>query len=225
MAALGAGTVLSSARDMAKWALSLEKGTLLKPESWKTVFEQVKLSSGRPYPYGFGWFLDTWGSHPFIHHGGNTLGQSADIAQFPDEKVWVVALTNVSGQSYDGLAARIAMYLAPELKVKPRVETKDPDKERSYRLIDAMNAFANQKANAELMEDEMTSLLQTIRGKATAAGLRAGLGKLRSLRFVSEVSEGTDTWVSYVAHFEKRNLNLDLLVSKDRKLVRFRVVP
>jgi len=225
MAGLGAGTVLSSARDMAKWALSLEKRTLLKPESWKAVFEQVKLGSGRPYPYGFGWFLDDIAGHPFIHHGGNTLGQSAVIANFPDEKVWVVALTNVQGQAYEGLASRIGSYLAPELKVKPRVETKDPDIERTYKLIDAMNAFGNQKPNTEFMDDEMIALLQTIRGKATATGLRAAVGKLRSLRYVTEAVEGTDTWVSYVAHFDKRNLNLDLLVSKDRKLVRFRAVP
>ncbi len=46
--------------------------------------------------YGMGWFAEPYRGHTLIHHGGNVEGHSLKIGFIPEEKIGVVALTNVA---------------------------------------------------------------------------------------------------------------------------------
>jgi CubicO group peptidase (beta-lactamase class C family) len=44
--------------------------------------------------YGLGWFVDDYKDQPMMHHGGNTLGFTSDLAFLPEAGIGIVVLTN-----------------------------------------------------------------------------------------------------------------------------------
>jgi hypothetical protein len=44
--------------------------------------------------YGLGWFVDTYKEQPLMHHGGNMLGFTSDLAFLPEAGIGIVVLTN-----------------------------------------------------------------------------------------------------------------------------------
>ncbi|NJM53017.1 MAG: beta-lactamase family protein [Blastocatellia bacterium] len=104
-----AGSINSSARDMAKWItfvmnsgsingkrLVSEKGF----EEW--VKPQNKVTPNGKTNYGLGWFLQDWNGLKIVQHGGNIDGFNSLVAMIPEKKLGFVMLTNVSGSSLGG---------------------------------------------------------------------------------------------------------------------------
>jgi len=48
------------------------------------------------FTYGMGWFVEPYRGYTLVHHGGNVEGHSLIIGFVPQEKVGVVALTNIA---------------------------------------------------------------------------------------------------------------------------------
>jgi CubicO group peptidase (beta-lactamase class C family) len=105
-----AGSINSSAKDMAQWLrfvlnggtvgngkrLVSEKGL----EEW--LKPQMKISPNGKVNYGLGWFLQEWNGLKVVQHGGNIDGFNALVAMIPEKKLGFVMLTNVSGSSLGG---------------------------------------------------------------------------------------------------------------------------
>jgi hypothetical protein len=49
------------------------------------------------FTYGLGWFIEPYRGYTVVQHGGNVEGHSLIIGFVPQEKIGVVALTNVAG--------------------------------------------------------------------------------------------------------------------------------
>lgn len=104
------GAIVSSAEDMAKFALfQLGDGTwngerLVSDAMLNEVHSHQMI--GTPYfwefeeiecaEYGLGWFTDIYRGVKMINHGGNTNGFSAQMTLIPSEKFAVVALSNAT---------------------------------------------------------------------------------------------------------------------------------
>ncbi|HEY8563379.1 MAG TPA: serine hydrolase [Pyrinomonadaceae bacterium] len=99
-----AGSINSSARDMAKWItfvmdggavggkrLVSEKGF----EEWTK--NQMNILPNGKFAYGLGWFLREWNGMKVVEHGGNIDGFNSLVAMIPEKKLGFVMLTNVSG--------------------------------------------------------------------------------------------------------------------------------
>ena len=102
-----AGSITSSARDMAKWInfvinkgevngkrLVSEKGF----EEWTKP--QNKISPNDNFAYSFGWFLKDFAGLQGIGHGGNVPGFTSWAAILPEKKIGFVLLTNVSNTPF-----------------------------------------------------------------------------------------------------------------------------
>lgn len=98
-----AGSINSSANDMAKWLefilaggeangkrLVSEKGF----EEW--LKPQMKITPDGKMSYGLGWFLQDWNGLKVVQHGGNIDGFNSMVAMIPEKKIGFVMLTNVS---------------------------------------------------------------------------------------------------------------------------------
>lgn len=48
------------------------------------------------FTYGMGWFVEPYRGYTLVHHGGNVEGYSLIIGFVPQEKIGVVALTNIA---------------------------------------------------------------------------------------------------------------------------------
>lgn len=108
---LGAGGIYSSVDDLRRWDAVLSAGALLDQETLAQALTPVTLSGGEPYPYGFGWSLDDKVGHRAIHHTGSWVGFRTAMANFPDEGLLVVVLSNASGPAEELLDQVARLYL------------------------------------------------------------------------------------------------------------------
>lgn len=104
-----AGSINSSARDMAKWiTFVMNKGEINgKPFISEKSYEewtkpQMKITPNGSMSYGLGWFLQDWNGLKVVQHGGNIDGFNSLVAMIPEKKLGFVMLTNVSASSLGG---------------------------------------------------------------------------------------------------------------------------
>jgi hypothetical protein len=99
-----AGSINSSARDMAKWITFVMNGGTVGDkrlvsekgfEEWTK--KQMNISANGKFAYGLGWFLQDWNGMKVVQHGGNIDGFNSLVAMIPEKKLGFVMLTNVSG--------------------------------------------------------------------------------------------------------------------------------
>lgn len=99
----GAGALISSAADLAKWEQALDAKKILKQSSYDLMWTSVRLKDGKPFTfdwrgeqsgYGFGWFLAGYKGHKVFTHGGVLSGFSSVINRFVDDKLTVIVLAN-----------------------------------------------------------------------------------------------------------------------------------
>src|SRR5438309_4523055 len=101
-----AGSINSSARDMAQWLkFVLDGGTvkgkrLISEEGYQEWTKpQMKISPDGKFSYGLGWFIQDWNGLKVVQHGGNIDGFNSMVAMIPEKKLGFVLLTNVSASS------------------------------------------------------------------------------------------------------------------------------
>jgi CubicO group peptidase (beta-lactamase class C family) len=99
-----AGAHWSTGADMARYLqalLAAGTGTdgIVSPASFATLTTpQVPVSA--TMSYGLGWFVEDWRGQRLIHHGGNTIGFTSDLAYLPEADAGIVILTN-AGRAND----------------------------------------------------------------------------------------------------------------------------
>lgn len=91
---LGAGGLLSSAADMAKWDHALHGTELLTEESKNIMWQSVILPNGRDTEYGLGWDLSDEYGLKTTSHSGQVAGFVAYFARYVDEGVSVIVFLN-----------------------------------------------------------------------------------------------------------------------------------
>jgi CubicO group peptidase (beta-lactamase class C family) len=105
-----AGELAMTAHDLALWDESLIAETVLKPESYKQMFTEVKLKDGKGTHYGLGVEVQDRNGHRSIEHSGEVSGFVSDNEVLVDDGVAVAVLTN---QDAVGAASTIATLAAP----------------------------------------------------------------------------------------------------------------
>jgi len=118
------GALYFTALDLIAWDRGLRAGAILSPESWAQVFEPVKLRSGRPFPYGFGWDVLEFADQKVQRHGGSWQGFRADLVRYLGDELTIAVLANLAeaepGRISDGIAGILNPKLArPELEPIP----------------------------------------------------------------------------------------------------------
>ena len=54
-----AGDLISTAEDLARFAISVQNGVLIRPETLRQMFETQKTRDGLATGYGYGWYVDS----------------------------------------------------------------------------------------------------------------------------------------------------------------------
>ncbi|HEX6126585.1 MAG TPA: serine hydrolase domain-containing protein [Pyrinomonadaceae bacterium] len=123
-----AGAIVSTPADLAKWAVAVGEGKLLKKTSWDEAFASAKLADGKPANYGFGWQVGRMGETGYIGHGGGIAGFGSFIVRFPAENLSVVVLANTTSGASQELAFEIAGLYLP--KVAAALAAKEAERNR-----------------------------------------------------------------------------------------------
>jgi serine beta-lactamase-like protein LACTB, mitochondrial len=93
------GGLCSTAADIARFAVAIQSGALLKPETLRPMFFMQKTRDGRKTGYGLGWLVGTWrGRREVWHHGGQPQVSTLLYMQ-PDRQLAIVFLANLEGVS------------------------------------------------------------------------------------------------------------------------------
>lgn len=90
------GGMISTVEDLARFAIALDQGLLLKPETLETMYEPMTLADGTRTEYGLGWDsrIDESGRR-WIAHGGGATGGSTYILRLPERRFAVAIAANV----------------------------------------------------------------------------------------------------------------------------------
>ena len=120
----GAGFLGLTAQDVAKWDISVLKQTLLKPESYKTQIDTIKLNNGKDTGYAMGLFVSKPNGHTLVEHDGEGAGYISMNRIYPDDGLAVVVLTNsMSGAAAGDAADRIAFLMMPSQGIDAHLQT------------------------------------------------------------------------------------------------------
>ncbi len=118
----GAGDMISNSTDLLKWNNSFFSNTLLSEETKDLIFsksEKVFKQNGEHY--GFGWYIDE-GKPVKYYHGGGTWGFSTYNAFYPDEKISIIILSNVSTLPVTSIAADVEKIVYRKPFEMPSIE-------------------------------------------------------------------------------------------------------
>jgi D-alanyl-D-alanine carboxypeptidase len=113
------GGYYSTALDLANWDAALYRDDVLPRASREAMWTPVRLTTGTPHRYGFGWFVDVVDGHRRVSHSGGVSGFSSQVTRFVDDSLTVIVLTNKEGEGLDGVADQIARAFVPALRPKP----------------------------------------------------------------------------------------------------------
>jgi CubicO group peptidase (beta-lactamase class C family) len=109
-----AGQLAMTSHDLATWDISVMNETLLRPESYRTLETSLVLANGVPTGYGLGMNVGSVGGRKRLSHGGAVSGYTTENQVYPDDKVAIVAFTNIypgSAGAPGQIANRIAQVL------------------------------------------------------------------------------------------------------------------
>jgi CubicO group peptidase (beta-lactamase class C family) len=101
-----AGGAWSTAEDLGRYLITLlnsgvtaDGQQIVSPWNLGITWQpQVPVSANTSY--GLGWFVDNYKGLRLLHHGGNTLGFTADLAFLPEANVGIAVLTNAQGVNF-----------------------------------------------------------------------------------------------------------------------------
>ena len=134
------GSLYLSLQDYIAWDRGLRAKKILSPESWATVFTPVTLTSGKHYPYGFGWSIDTVAGKLRIHHGGAWQGFETYISRYIGNDMTIVALSNLGPSQPSDIVDGIAGVLDPALAAKPPKAIADREPKVREKLVTILAA-------------------------------------------------------------------------------------
>ena len=98
---LGAGGLLSSVHDMARWDAALYGNTLLTDASKTAMWTPAILPDGTNTGYGFGWDTEPYRGRRAVSHTGQVAGFVSNFTRLPDDEIAIIVFTNryrVSGR-------------------------------------------------------------------------------------------------------------------------------
>ncbi|HYD25424.1 MAG TPA: serine hydrolase domain-containing protein [Croceibacterium sp.] len=90
----GAGGLVASVEDMARWAQALHHGEVVGPELYHEMTSRAQLSDGSSRPYGFGLRLLQVRGRPALVHGGAGRGVDTGSVYIPADDVFVAVFAN-----------------------------------------------------------------------------------------------------------------------------------
>jgi CubicO group peptidase (beta-lactamase class C family) len=114
------GSLYLTILDLIKWDAALTNEKILNPEDLQLMFTPVKLNNDSLHPYGFGWYLEPVNGHKTNYHSGSWRGYNSYIIRFPDDKLSVIGLANLSPSNIALIVRDVAALYIPELS-RPKV--------------------------------------------------------------------------------------------------------
>jgi D-alanyl-D-alanine carboxypeptidase len=209
-----AGELAMTAHDLALWDESLIAQTVLKPESYKQMFTEVKLKDGKGTHYGLGVEVIDRNGHRSIEHSGEVSGFVSDNEVLVDDGVAVAVLTN---QDAVGAASIIARLAAPEVLNQPLTA---PEQQ----AIDIYRGLQQGRIDRTLLAPNLSDYF-TPEALADFQSSLAPLGEPLSFHQAGEQLRGGMTFRAFQIVYPGKRLRLTTYTYPDGKLEQYLIAP
>jgi CubicO group peptidase (beta-lactamase class C family) len=209
-----AGELAMTAHDLALWDESLIAQSILKPESYKQMFTEVKLKDGKGTQYGLGVDVIDRNGHRSIEHSGEVSGFVADNVVLVDDGVAVVVLTN---QDAVGAASIIARLAAPVVAGFPPTDAEKQAQE-IYR------GLQQGRIDRSLLAPNLSDYF-TAEAIADFQSSLAPLGEPLTFRQTATELRGGMTFRIFQIVYPEKRLRLTTYTYPDGKLEQFLIAP
>jgi CubicO group peptidase (beta-lactamase class C family) len=174
-----AGSINSNVQDMAQWIRfnlgegMYEKQRVLSAGSIKAMQTPLSIVGldgprGSLYPeahfltYGLGWFLSDYRGRKLVEHGGAIDGMRAQVGMIPEEKLGLVVLSNLNGNTLP----HALMYKILDFYLKAPERDWSSEFMKSEKRLEELAKAAEKKAEAERVTGTSPSLaLEKYAGK------------------------------------------------------------
>jgi D-alanyl-D-alanine carboxypeptidase len=208
-----AGELAMTAHDLALWDESLIAQTVLKPESYREMFTEVKTKDSKGTHYGLGVSVGDLDGHRDISHGGEVTGFVSDNEVLVDDGVAVAVLTNHMA----GGASEIARLGASTVAGQKRT----PEEEQTLAIYRGLQ-------KGELDRSKLAPNLDAYFDAQTVADFKSSLrtlGEPLTFRKVSESLRGGMKFRVFRVVYPTRTLELTTYAYPDGKMEQFLVYP
>ncbi|RYG37536.1 hypothetical protein EON81_06435, partial [bacterium] len=214
-----AGSIVSTANDMAKWVAAQGSEQILPKALWEEAWTSGKLSNGAPIGYGFGWVLSKMNDVPTVGHGGAIPGFNTSIVRVPSKKLGVVVLCSSNGSDATGVSSALLTTADPSLKAST-VAVADPDPKITETTERLLRGFERGEPDKALLEPKFAEFLTPERLKGGQAFLRTN-GAFKSLTLVKV--DGTRR--VYLAEYEKGKVRVGIDHNAEGLFTSFGIAP
>lgn len=217
-ALFGAGTIVSTVTDLAKWDAALRNDTLLKKESKLQMWTPLTFNDAKTYPYGFGFRISDVRGHKLIAHSGQTAGFGSNISRYIDDDLTVIALTNL-GESGMGtlLTNGIARIYIPAISLKAMKAQPETDAKNAQMISIALRDRLQNKFSPDLLSTDLIKSLSTERAKANNNRI-ASFGTIKNLTLVGRETSGSTKTYRYRAETPKGIFLWRFVVNSEGKI-------
>ena len=144
----GAGAIVSTAGDLAKWDAALVGGKLVSADDLAAMLRPGTLPGSDPKSqsgYGYGWNVDTNDGQRRVWHNGETLAFHATNQIYPGLSETIIVLANKRGADTDAVAAAVFNALHPALAAAAAKPAAGEDPKVTARLKRVWDAFRSGK--------------------------------------------------------------------------------
>lgn len=210
------GSLYLSLEDYLAWDRGLREKKVLTPASWAAIFTPVTLTSGKAYPYGFGWSIDTVAGKPRLHHGGAWQGFQAYISRYLGDDMTIVVLSNLGASQPGVIVDRIAGVLDPALEPKAL----QPIEDREPKVRAQLEAILAATRDGKLSPNDFAYVRAGFFPGAAKAYQQAlaGVGKPDSLTLLERTVLGDDRIYVYDVRFGAKAFRVRLGLAPDGKV-------
>ncbi|MDP9278324.1 MAG: beta-lactamase family protein [Gemmatimonadota bacterium] len=213
----GAGMLAMTASDLAKWDISLIRKSLLRPDSYRALENDVHLNNGAGTGYGLGVDVGIQNGRFMVEHSGEVSGFTAENIVFPEDSAAVVVLTNQDAAPASGTIAQQivqALFTTEDALAENRTA-------QARRIVEGLQrgtidrSLFTSNANAYFSD-------QALKDFASSLG---PLGSLTSFVQTRKAERGGMVYRSYRATFPSRTLRVWTYETPDGKLEQLQVAP
>jgi hypothetical protein len=209
-----AGELAMTAHDLALWDQSLIAQSILKPESYKQMFTEVKLKDGKGTHYGLGVEVMDRQGHRSVEHSGEVSGFVSDNQVLVDDGVAVAVLTN---QMAVGAASMITNLAAP-------VVLNAPLSAPEQQAIDLFHGLQQGRIDRTLLAPNLNDYF-TPETVADFQSSLAPLGEPLSFHMAGENLRGGMTSRAFQIVYPGKRLTLTTYAYPDGKLEQYLIEP
>jgi D-alanyl-D-alanine carboxypeptidase len=223
--AFGAGDLISTVGDLAKWDAALYTERLLTESSLEQMWTPIALGKGGTAEYGFGWDVKSENGHRLLSHGGNITGFSSAILRFVNDKLTVIVLTNFGGINAETIAQGIAGQVQPELGKKEELPIADLDSKTTERLKRAFIGMMNGDMDHDLFSEKLNGELgpRIRQGKEQAKEFVSEIGPLEKFELLERKATNQGLQLRYRAIFEYQKMMVHITLDKAQKITNWGV--